>query len=926
MDLNKEEKNLSLITNQEGDTLLKNLNYHLLHSLSFIFAVAFITEAGLLMLKTQFDTLAKHNIRGKIITSTYLKFNQPKIFAELLKLKNVEVRVLDEQPVHMKAYIFKNVHTSTVILGSGNLTANALVTTEEWHTISTLPSDDLFNQAIELRLSQLWQKAKPISTMWIEQYQKSWVPLVKPTIGIEQQSIEVQPNSMQIKALQAIAKLRTKNAQKALVVSATGTGKTFLAAFDVKQANAQRVLFIAHREQLLQQAKKTFMQVLGGNEKDYYVYVGQQNGIQTQAKYIFASIQTLTRHTNDFAHNAFDYILIDETHRASAPSYQVILSYFSPKFLLGLTATPERTDGFNVYELFDYNLAYEINLKDALLAEMLVPFHYIGVTDYEIDGQLIDEVLDIKYLVIDERVDYIIEKATYYGFSGHLLQGLIFVSRQQEGQILADKLTQRGWPAKYLGAQHSAKERTQAVNDLKSGKLKYLITVDLFNEGIDIPTINQIIMLRPTQSRIIFLQQLGRGLRKSNNKEYVTVLDFIGNYQQNYLIPQAFLNEHFNDKEVLRQQLQQLILVGTTTINFEEIAEKQILMAVNTASFDNLKLLRQQFKDISDRLGRFPMMIDVLETKNINVEDIIKKFKTYPDFLRKMGIKDIPHFTTDVQELLKFINQELIVGARIHELVILKALLTKKRLAKTEILALINTYFANQATLPSVMRVLGIVDYYTKADLKKYGTKAKISNINNMWQLDIEVDKVSKLWLLDALNTGIKRIEHNFETTKQFTYQQRYSRKEVIRNLNWQHDLPSLDIGGYKYDQHTHTLPIFITLDKKDTDIISVEYQNQFIDNKRIPFFSKPQRTLASMTESILFKSATNNLQLEVFVKKSDDEGKHFYYLGGAIVDQKGTQETTLLNKKKNKLEAVVRFELILKQPVPADLYHYLIS
>ncbi|MCT4395810.1 DUF3427 domain-containing protein [Periweissella beninensis] len=933
MELNETNNdNISLITNQQGITLLKNLNYYLLNSLSFIFAVAFITEAGLLMLKTQLATLAKHNVHGKIITSTYLKFNHPKIFTELSKLTNVEVRVLDEVPVHMKVYVFERPNERVVILGSGNLTANALVTTEEWHTVTKLPINNQFNQAIEMRLTQLWHMAKPISTEWIKYYRQDWLPQRQGLLTedyVKQDCVKqdcVKPNNMQEKALQAIEKLRSNHVKKALVVSATGTGKTYLAAFDVQQAKAKKVLFIAHREQLLQQAKLTFMNVLGNNPADYYIYLGEQRAVPTKAKYIFASIQTLTRHTNDFAREQFDYILIDETHRAIAPSYQLILNYFRPKFLLGLTATPQRTDGFNVYELFDYHLAYEIGLKEALAADMLVPFHYIGVTDYEIDGHLIDDITDLKHLVLDERVTYIIEKATYYGFSGEKLQGLIFVSRQQEGEILADKLSQLGWAAKFLGAKNSAQQRTQAVNDLIKGKLKYLITVDLFNEGIDIPSVNQIIMLRPTQSRIIFLQQLGRGLRKSNNKEYVTVLDFIGNYQQNYLIPQAFLTHNLHDKELLRKQLQQLTLVGTTTINFEEIAAKQILRAVNKTKFDSLKLLQEQFMQLLDRLGRQPMLSDVFNTNVIEIKDIIQKYKTYPEFLRKIKVKNIPIFKDDVQQLLQFISQELVTGTRIHELIILKALILHKNLTEATINKLLENYFMNEQTFLSVMRVLMITDYYTKADLKKYGEKNKIIYKNDTWQFNLEIDEISTYWLLDTINTGIKRIKQQYQSTKQLTYQERYSRKEVIRNLNWQKDLPSLDIGGYKYDKSTHTLPIFITLDKQSEDITTIEYQNQFISQNRLPFFSKPKRTLASTTEAVLFNSATNKVQVEVFVKKSDDEGKYFYYLGQGTVDKSATKETKLLNKRNKQLEPVVRFELILKKEVPADLYHYLIS
>ena len=250
----------------------------------------------------------------------------------------------------------------------------------------------------------------------------------------------------------------------------------------------------------------------------------------------------------------FDYILIDEVHKAGASSYQKVIEYFNPKFLMGMTATPERTDDFNIYALFDYNIAYEIRLQEALEEDMLCPFHYFGVTDIEYNGETIDDATILSKLVADERVNHILDKIEYYGFSGETVKGLMFCSRKEEAAKLSLVLNEKGLRTVALTGDDSQEERVLRINQLENGKLDYILTVDIFNEGIDIPCINQVVMLRQTQSSIIFIQQLGRGLRKHDTKDYVTIIDFIGNYKNNYLIPVALSGDQSQNKDNIRRQ------------------------------------------------------------------------------------------------------------------------------------------------------------------------------------------------------------------------------------------------------------------------------------------------------------------------------------------------------------------------------------
>ena len=301
-----------------------------------------------------------------------------------------------------------------------------------------------------------------------------------------------------------------------------------------------------------------------------------------------------------------------------------------------MTATPERTDELNIFELFNYNIAYEIRLQEALESNILCPFHYFGVTDYIQNEMSQEDAFNLKYLASNERVEHIIKKTNYYGYSGDVLKGLIFVSSRGEAYQLANQLSKRGISSVGLTGKDSIAYRTETIQQLKEGSINYIITVDLFNEGIDIPEINQVVMLRPTKSSIIFIQQLGRGLRKSTNKEFVTVIDFIGNYKNNYLIPIALFGDKSMNKDNYRRELREPnILSGLTTVNFEEVAKEQIFKSITNTVLSNMKILKDAYTDLENKLGRTPMLIDHLTFDNIDPIVFFNNnsFKNYADVL-----------------------------------------------------------------------------------------------------------------------------------------------------------------------------------------------------------------------------------------------------------------------------------------------------
>lgn len=546
-----------LLTNQFDNQIWDQLRSELNDATEYAFAVAFVTDAMVSNLKPLFRTLAARGVKGRLLTSTYLQFNQPDMFEELLKIDNLEVRIATVKGFHQKGYLFKHRDYQTVIIGSANLTASALMKNQnyEWSLkVSSLNNGEITRQ-IEENFEAEWRDAKPLSEDWLDGYRKAYqadhqvnravhdyvTPSDEP--GKAQQ---VKPNQMQTAALNEIEALRLAGKDRGLVVSATGTGKTYLGAFDVRAAKPKRMLFLAHREQILQKSCQSFQNILGGDPANFGLYTGGAR--DKNAKYLFASVQTLSReeHLHRFSPDDFDYILIDEVHHAGAESYQRIMDYFTPKFFLGMTATPERSDDFNIFNLFHYNVAYEIRLQQALELNMLAPFHYVGLTDYAFADQYEEEVDQyrnrkqgskpsrkqeqraVELLTSKERVNYILEQTDYYGYSGPVLHGLVFCSSVAEAEALARAFMAAGHPAKALSGADNGDRRRQVVHELENGLIEYIITVDIFNEGIDIPCVNQVVFLRNTQSAIVYVQQLGRGLRKYPGKEYVEVLDFIG--------------------------------------------------------------------------------------------------------------------------------------------------------------------------------------------------------------------------------------------------------------------------------------------------------------------------------------------------------------------------------------------------------------
>ena len=559
---------------REGRKVISSIEDELLSCEEFAISVAFITMGGITPLLQTLRELEQRGISGKILTTDYLMFSDPKALRILANFKNIQLKMFitenSKEGFHTKGYIFKKEEMYRIIVGSSNMTLSALTTNREWNTKIVSTEQGEYTQNIVAEFENLWnaQQSLPFE-QFIEAYTNIYIKnkIIQKQKELAKQaeipSLEVyrlQPNSMQIGFINNLRKIYETGEDKALLISATGTGKTYASAFAARELEFKRVLFLVHRNQIVKQALKSYRKVFGGQ-----VSMGMVTGKYQDydADFVFATIQTLSKTDilSQYNREHWDLIIIDEAHHSSADSYKKIMDYFKPKLWLGMTATPDKGDDHlgdrNIYEIFNHQIAYEIRLQNAMEENLLCPFHYFGLTDLEIIADVgkssEEKVENFRYLTSDERVLNVMKQAEFLGYSGERVKGLIFCSRIDEARELSVKFNEKGWRTLVLSGGDSEAVRAAAIERLageeKEDALDYIISVDIFSEGVDVPEINQVIMLRPTESPIIFIQQLGRGLRKAEGKEYVVVIDFIGNYRNNFMIPIALSGDRSYNKD-----------------------------------------------------------------------------------------------------------------------------------------------------------------------------------------------------------------------------------------------------------------------------------------------------------------------------------------------------------------------------------------
>lgn len=932
---------------ERGEKVLTSISDELKKCDSFLFSVAFVTNGGISALINTFKWLEDNNIKGTIIASQYQNFSQPIALRRLLAFKNIELRIVPDKQFHMhaKAYIFRKGEEYSLIVGSSNLTNDALCVNQEWNIkVTSTAEGSIIKQAL-IEFDYFRKISTLVDEAWLTSYEKVYAYEKRKKLAVEAiQDLEeielhtIMPNTMQSVALNRLQLTRDHGNTRALVISATGTGKTYLSAFDVKAFKPKRFLFIVHRELIASDALKSYKEVLGKHIK-MGVLGGKHKSVD--ADYVFSTIQSISRDDvlSNFAKDAFDYIVIDEVHRAGAASYQKILNYFEPKFLLGMSATPDRTDGYDVYSLFNHNIAYEIRLNEAMKENMVCPFHYYGISDITVDGVMIDEKTDFRYLDADERVNNIIQKASFYGYSGERVKGLVFCSRNSEASALSKKFNEKGFRTVSLSGPDSFEAREDAIRRLEQSEdenaLDYIFTVDIFNEGVDIPAINQVIMLRPTQSAIIFVQQLGRGLRHDQEKEYVVVLDFIGNYEKNFFIPMALSGDKSYNKDNLRRFVIEgnRVIPGCSTVNFDEITKKKIFAAIDSANFNEIGTIKESYKALKNMLGRVPTLFDFDQYGSIDPMRFSENnsLGSYHKFLTKYEPEYDLSFDEIKEEIIDYISRKFVNGKRPHELLLFRALLDGdtdvfSRLEKL----LYETYQIelNDLTKESLINIMtnnfaagAAKNTYKHSIFIEISNTAKPFDYRISAQFEVYLDDEAFRGIIEQMvHYGLKRYEAHYAARYKdtdFQLYQKYTYEDVCRLLSWEKNEVPLNIGGYKFDKRTKTFPVFINYHKDDTVSATIRYEDRFVSPKEIIAISKSGRTKSSDDVVTIYNAKQLGVHMHLFVRKNKDDkiSKEFYYLG--MIEAVGQPKpVTMDGTDKGAVEIIYRLDTAVRRDV----------
>ena len=660
-DINELEYGTDALTGGQDKRMY--LYYQLLNSLkradSVDIVVSFLMESGVRMLLGELDNALKRGAKIRILTGNYLGITQPSALY-LIKHKlgeQVDLRFYNEKnrSFHPKSYMFHYKDYSTIYIGSSNISKSALTSGIEWnYRFSSKTDSHNYEKFYNTFLDLFEHHSIVIDDDELKRYSKNWH---RPAVSKDLDRYDLQddettnnlalfePRGAQIEALCALENTRAEGAGRALVQAATGVGKTYLAAFDSK--DYERVLFVAHREEILKQAAQSFKNVR--NSDDYGFFDGESKC--TDKSMIFASVATLGRseylNNKYFASDYFNYIVIDEFHHAVNDQYQRIVNYFKPQFLLGLTATPERMDGRNIYEICDYNVPYEISLKEAINKGMLVPFHYYGIfddTDYSklhiVRGRYDEKELNETYIGNVHRYELIYKYYCKYGSR----QALGFCCSKEHAREMAREFSSRGIPSVAVFSDASGEyteKRNVAIQKLKKGEIRAIFSVDMFNEGVDITSVDMVMFLRPTESPIVFLQQLGRGLRKCRGKEFLTVLDFIGNYEKagrvRFLLEgkSDMYREGYHLSDTLRFPDDCMVDFDLKLIDlFTEMDRKHLKLKD--------QVINEYFR-VKDLLGKRPTRLDLFTYMDDNIYETAithskdNPFKRYLEFLNDLG-------------------------------------------------------------------------------------------------------------------------------------------------------------------------------------------------------------------------------------------------------------------------------------------------
>ena len=688
----------------ENDYLIHHLRRSFSRAKKVDLIVSFLMESGVKLIQQELKELRNRNVPIRILTGNYLNITQPSALYLLRDIlgEEADIRFYNNpnRSFHAKTYFFDYGDERALYIGSSNLSRSALTDGIEWNfRLDEMTHPIEYADYYQTFEDLFYNQSIIVDDTELERYSKSWVkPKVTrlPLTQIEDEVAETddyvtnlyEPRGAQIEALYELKKSREAGYDKGLVVAATGIGKTFLAAFDSK--SFQKVLFLAHREEILEQAARSF------NIVNPYKSVGFFKGTEKafDADYTFASVQTLGKleMLQQFERKTFDYIVVDECHHATARQYQLIMTYFNPSFMLGITATPQRLDRQDVLALFDYNLVYEANLVQAINHRWLVPFRYYGIYDQTINydeielknGRYVTSQLEVA-LSINRRASLVLSH--YKKFKTHRALG--FCVSRQHADYMAHYFNEHGITscAVHSGNSDVSLPRNEAISKLKKAELQVIFSVDMFNEGLDIKEVDMVLFLRPTESPTVFLQQLGRGLRLCEGKHYLNVLDFIGNFKKVTLLPFLLTGKPLSTKGgSSRQMIEMDGLPEACSVNFDF----QLIDLVQQLERESMKLadlIVEQYELVKTELGHVPSRVEFMSHMDVNVYEMMRAqsklnvFNDYVAFIARLGDLSDEEKTWVNTKAHEFVNLvERTAMSKMYKLPVLQSFLKQNQL------------------------------------------------------------------------------------------------------------------------------------------------------------------------------------------------------------------------------------------------------
>lgn len=729
---------------------------------------------------------------------------------------------------------------------------------------------------------------------------------------------EVKPNYMQRRALKELNRIRAMGAEKALVVASAGSGKTYLAAFDALNFDAKRLLYIVHEGSILMKSFETFQRVFG-SDRSYGIYNGEFK--EPDADFVFSTNITMANSLELFNPHTWDYIIIDECHHATAKkTYKKILEYFAPQFLLGITATPERMDGDDVFSLFDQNVPYELRLRDAIINGLVVPFKYYGIRDELIeyginatrDHRFVEQFSDEKHC------DFIYKMIEEYRQPEQKLKALAFC-RDVSHAIRMCQAMEDYYPngTRYLTGKNTTGERVRAYKDLQddSSDLKILFTVDILNEGVDIPGVNMVLFLRPTESQTIFIQQLGRGLRTYEGKKYVTVLDFIGNdYRRSVQI--AFALGSLSENFVIEKQLIAALVkddfksIGLAEygveIHLDDLSKKDILEFINQENFNRKIYLKQDYDNFKNFISAssYPQHVDYLN--NDYAPDLIKfmqakigsrKNASYYGFLKAIEEKGLPSFDERQESFIRYVSEMLPI-VRPYEYLIIRDMLDhawNDKLEKIQDHVMVSVVGYRQEAFDHALK------YMLKS--KFFSIEEECLVLNNL-RTGVEFDE----YMRDLLDYGLGKYDidsYDAKPDELFHLWKSYRKSQVQQLLlNNPHDI----IQGTKiYDGIVY---IYVTIVKDASIKDTLKYEDGYIDPNTFRW-----ETVANVNDNEL-NSLKNSRMAQVFVRKMEDEDGitlPFTYIGSGKMEY--------IEGSRRMENGAHRFRIAMNSTAPEDIY-----